>query len=94
VSSTDFRTINSWFNLPKLHLKGFLCRSPEGFEELAGNASELHWRSPIKDADVSKNMGWAPKNGWFTMENLIKMDDLGGPTPIFLETPMWTQMVT
>ena len=24
----------------------------------------------------------APQNGWFIMENLIKMDDLGG-TPIF-----------
>ncbi len=28
-----------------------------------------------------------PQNGWFIMENLIKMDDLGGP-PLFLETPI------
>ena len=28
------------------------------------------------------------QNGWFIMENLIKMDDLGGP-PLFLETPTW-----
>ncbi len=27
-----------------------------------------------------------PQKGWFIMENLIKMDDLGGP-PLFLETP-------
>ena len=29
-----------------------------------------------------------PQNGWFIMENLIKMDDLGGP-PLFMETPIY-----
>ena len=40
--------------------------------------------------DVSKNRG-TPK-GWLIMENLIKMDDLGGP-PLFSETPIYIKSI-
>ena len=34
---------------------------------------------------IPTNIG-VPQNGWFIMENLIKMDDLG--VSLFLETPI------
>ena len=34
---------------------------------------------------------WVPQNGWFTMEILIKTDDLG--VPLFLETPIYIYII-
>ena len=83
--------------LPIIHgnLQNILCKSypPEILGHDLNSAAaarvkkscRLH-KHPVIPKWVFPKIG-IPQNGWFIMENPIKMDDLG--VPLFSETPKW-----
>ena len=69
---------------PKHHDVNYPTQNPWGENRKIPTFSDLHHRLHHDYVYI-----WVfpkirvPQNGWFIMENLIKMDDLGGNTPIF-----------
>ena len=79
---------------PQIQIKPGFCCCLKGYQ--SRSRSQCHYSGKVLKSPFflyPKNTGmWVfpkimvPQNGWFILENPIKMDDLG--IPPFLETPM------
>jgi len=54
----------------------------EGTKKISPNKTVI-----VDNIWMFSKIGVGPQNGWFLMENLIEMDDLGGKTHYFRKHP-------
>ena len=79
------------FTMGKVQLEWVYWMSGPGWKKTSRTSQGwmirvAHKKSPMIHIWMFPKIG-IPQNGWFIMENPIKMDDLG--LPLFLEPPIW-----